>query len=360
MAQQNNKCAGAPNYAAFSSTCGRVSVQRIRRGTPSLSQLLVFISLSCPASWREAMCCLTTSEPEKALLCLRGWGRRSYQALPGAFLPQLPSPPLCRSNSQDRTAALVVIVLLLGLSRGSSVTRGMASVANSKAKMGKGKQTRSLTFSWAFVFQFFTRLAIVISVSHVLFEDVSWQRVFCPPPDKGTVQKVIVLPSNQSLHEDLILEELEVFKVSGLFFFLFSFYSTLTFIISKSKAREEEEEEEEEEGELGHTTKAADRQKMGGNQAMDALQCSAAWSDGEHAYKQHRGNLFFVNAVLSQLRSLNCVIDLWSDLKAEVALNFDYKEEKWKNIYTRKLREKDIWWKAKMVKCAARNFEMAK
>ncbi|CAB1420941.1 unnamed protein product, partial [Pleuronectes platessa] len=30
--------------------------------------------------------------------------------------------------------------------------------------------------------------------------------------DKGTVQKVIVLPSNQSLHEDLILEELEVFK----------------------------------------------------------------------------------------------------------------------------------------------------
>lgn len=46
--------------------------------------------------------------------------------------------------------------------------------------------------------------------------------VFCPPPDKGTVQKVIVLPSNQSLHEDLILEELEVFKVSSLFFcFLF-------------------------------------------------------------------------------------------------------------------------------------------
>lgn len=33
------------------------------------------------------------------------------------------------------------------------------------------------------------------------------------PPDKGTIQKVIVLPSNRSLHEDLILEELEVFKV---------------------------------------------------------------------------------------------------------------------------------------------------
>lgn len=34
------------------------------------------------------------------------------------------------------------------------------------------------------------------------------------PTDKGTVQKVIVLPSNDSLHEDLILEELEVFQVS--------------------------------------------------------------------------------------------------------------------------------------------------
>lgn len=82
--------------------------------------------------------------------------------------------------------------------------------------------------------------------------------VFCPPPDKGTVQKVIVLPSNQSLHEDLILEELEVFKVSCLFCFLFcflffSFYSALTFIISKSKARRRKE------GEFGHTTKATDK-----------------------------------------------------------------------------------------------------
>ena len=50
--------------------------------------------------------------------------------------------------------------------------------------------------------------------------------VFCPlfvcvtvtvlcvlPPDRGTVQKLIVLPSNGSLDEDLVLEELEVFKV---------------------------------------------------------------------------------------------------------------------------------------------------
>lgn len=31
--------------------------------------------------------------------------------------------------------------------------------------------------------------------------------------DKGTIQKVIVLPGNRSLHGDLVLEELEVFKV---------------------------------------------------------------------------------------------------------------------------------------------------
>lgn len=32
-------------------------------------------------------------------------------------------------------------------------------------------------------------------------------------PDEGRVQKVIVLPGNDSLHQDLILEELEVFQV---------------------------------------------------------------------------------------------------------------------------------------------------
>lgn len=32
-------------------------------------------------------------------------------------------------------------------------------------------------------------------------------------PDTGMVQKVVVLPTNHSLGEDLILEELEVFKV---------------------------------------------------------------------------------------------------------------------------------------------------
>lgn len=56
----------------------------------------------------------------------------------------------------------------------------------------------------------------LLSVSH---GGVWLQLLTCllsAPPDKGTVQKVIVLPSNQSLHEDLILEELEVFKVSCL------------------------------------------------------------------------------------------------------------------------------------------------
>lgn len=58
------------------------------------------------------------------------------------------------------------------------------------------------------------------------------------PPDKGTVQKVIVLPSNHSLHEDLILEELEVFKVSCLFLspvLLFHSYFH-PFSLPKSKA----------------------------------------------------------------------------------------------------------------------------
>lgn len=102
------------------------------------------------------------------------------------------------------------------------------------------------------------------------------------PPDKGTVQKVIVLPSNQSLHEDLILEELEVFKVSCLFFSPFFFHSTLTFIPFLSHKS----------GGGGSgagvhlaTTQrpGADRQRHGGTQEIDVLQCSAAQSDGKHA-----------------------------------------------------------------------------
>lgn len=50
-----------------------------------------------------------------------------------------------------------------------------------------------------------------VAVDQVMAADGNYQVLFLGT-DKGTVQKVIVLPSNHSLHEDLILEELEVFK----------------------------------------------------------------------------------------------------------------------------------------------------
>ncbi|XP_061571296.1 semaphorin-3C [Cololabis saira] len=50
-----------------------------------------------------------------------------------------------------------------------------------------------------------------VAVDQVIAADGNYQVLFLGT-DKGTIQKVIVLPSNQSLHEDLILEELEVFK----------------------------------------------------------------------------------------------------------------------------------------------------
>uniref|UniRef100_A0A8P4KBD2 Semaphorin-3C n=1 Tax=Dicentrarchus labrax TaxID=13489 RepID=A0A8P4KBD2_DICLA len=48
-----------------------------------------------------------------------------------------------------------------------------------------------------------------VAVDQVMAADGNYQVLFLGT-DKGTVQKVIVLPTNQSLHEDLILEELEV------------------------------------------------------------------------------------------------------------------------------------------------------
>uniref|UniRef100_A0AAQ5X1S0 Semaphorin-3C n=1 Tax=Amphiprion ocellaris TaxID=80972 RepID=A0AAQ5X1S0_AMPOC len=51
-----------------------------------------------------------------------------------------------------------------------------------------------------------------VAVDQVMAADGNYQVLFLGT-DKGTIQKVIVLPSNHSLHEDLILEELEVFKV---------------------------------------------------------------------------------------------------------------------------------------------------
>uniref|UniRef100_G3Q900 Semaphorin-3C n=1 Tax=Gasterosteus aculeatus aculeatus TaxID=481459 RepID=G3Q900_GASAC len=50
-----------------------------------------------------------------------------------------------------------------------------------------------------------------VAVDQVMAADGNYQVLFLGT-DKGTVQKVIVLPSNQSMQEDLILEELEVFK----------------------------------------------------------------------------------------------------------------------------------------------------
>uniref|UniRef100_A0A671L854 Semaphorin-3C-like n=1 Tax=Sinocyclocheilus anshuiensis TaxID=1608454 RepID=A0A671L854_9TELE len=50
-----------------------------------------------------------------------------------------------------------------------------------------------------------------IAVDQVTAADGHYQVLFLGT-DKGTVQKVVVLPSNGSLDEDLILEELEVFK----------------------------------------------------------------------------------------------------------------------------------------------------
>lgn len=50
-----------------------------------------------------------------------------------------------------------------------------------------------------------------VAVDQVMAADGNYQVLFLGT-DKGTIQKVIVLPTNHSLHEDLILEELEVFK----------------------------------------------------------------------------------------------------------------------------------------------------
>ncbi|XP_061617617.1 semaphorin-3C isoform X1 [Phyllopteryx taeniolatus] len=49
------------------------------------------------------------------------------------------------------------------------------------------------------------------AVDQVAAADGNYQVLFLGT-DKGSVQKVIALPNNQSLHKDLILEELEVFK----------------------------------------------------------------------------------------------------------------------------------------------------
>lgn len=126
-------------------------------------------------------------------------------------------------------------------------------------------------------------IAIFMVFETCVFGYNSWRVCFLLP-DKGTVQKVIVLPSNHSLHEDLILEELEVFKVSCLFFSPLSFfyYSTFTFIpflLSKNQRQEGG-------GRAWppHKGQGADRQKKGGIREMDVLRCCSAACDGKHTY----------------------------------------------------------------------------
>uniref|UniRef100_A0A668A7U9 Semaphorin-3C n=1 Tax=Myripristis murdjan TaxID=586833 RepID=A0A668A7U9_9TELE len=65
-----------------------------------------------------------------------------------------------------------------------------------------------------------------VAVDQVMAADGNYQVLFLGT-DKGTVQKVIVLPTNRSLDEDLILEELEVFKVRQLTFELFTLQQQL-------------------------------------------------------------------------------------------------------------------------------------
>lgn len=78
-----------------------------------------------------------------------------------------------------------------------------------------------------------------------------------------------MLPSNNSLHEDLILEELEVFKVSCLFFSPLSFLPFLRSSLFSPKIKGWEEEEEAE-GELLNT-KARGQTMKGGIQEMDVI-----------------------------------------------------------------------------------------
>lgn len=85
------------------------------------------------------------------------------------------------------------------------------------------------------------------------------RRVLFCPSDKGTIQKVIVLPSNHSLHDDLILEELEVFKVCSLYFSLLSFFSSFTLI----PFRPLNQRQGWEECVFGHYTKTKGRQTKG-------------------------------------------------------------------------------------------------
>lgn len=189
--------------------------------------------------------------------------------------------PLRRPDDRDKRARLVMrVVQTEKVSVPAAATAGctMETGPDSKANTAK-ENRRGVYFVHLWLYCSFTNGAKTSGLSSaVVIKCVcgsNWRHVCFLPPDKGTVQKVIVLPSNNSLHEDLILEELEVFKVSCLSF------SSVLFLLSslfspKIKGREEEEEEE---GELGHSTQWAGPSDNKGWHSADAcffLQCSAA------------------------------------------------------------------------------------
>lgn len=146
--------------------------------------------------------------------------RRSYRALRGAVAA---TASLFRGPCVGLRASILTPCSRLCCKPSTSIMQ------NRKAKMSKRKQ-----FIWVFtgVFTLVSRGSFMHVCVCVLQLETS---LLSAPPDKGTVQKVIVLPSNQSMQEDLILEELEVFKVSSLFFSAFFRYAPL--LLSRKNQR---------------------------------------------------------------------------------------------------------------------------
>lgn len=58
------------------------------------------------------------------------------------------------------------------------------------------------------------RTSLHVGISHFVFcPNLTWCHQTSLVPDRGTVQKVIVLPKDPSTMEELTLEEVEVFRV---------------------------------------------------------------------------------------------------------------------------------------------------
>jgi hypothetical protein len=72
---------------------------------------------------------------------------------------------------------------------------------------------KTITCSMAIVKSFVCNVFFVMCLLMGIRNKSEQNLCVCVSSDKGTVQKVIALPTNRSLDQDLILEELEVFKV---------------------------------------------------------------------------------------------------------------------------------------------------